>query len=150
MGAIRRLAMFGGGGLLGLAVGAAAAYLAAPQSGDELQRKVRARMQEAKLAGIEAERATQEELIHRYRMGVGDPGALEDVREQVRVEASQAAAAIGLGLNAPGALAAHEVGRRLTETHAVTAASAALPPGAAGSSPTPSGAGQPGAEPGKG
>lgn len=146
MGAIRRIAMFGGGGLLGLAAGVAAAYLAAPRSGDELKRQVKTRLQEAKLAGIEADRTKQEELIQRFRSGVGDPGALEDVREQTRVEASQAAAAIGLGLNAPGALVAHEVGRRMTESHAMTTPNPSVPPSdAAGTADTASAAaaGQP-------
>ena len=112
MGAAKRLVKLGSGGLLGAAVGTAVAILWAPQSGDELKGRIADRVRRARLAGAEAKAAKEDELIRKYRAEVEDPKALEDEEAKVRVEASQAVAAIGLGLNAPGALAAQETALR--------------------------------------
>ena len=108
MGAAKRLVKLGSGGLLGAAVGTAVAILWAPQSGDELKGRIADRVRRARLAGAEAKAAKEDELIRKYRAEVEDPKALQEEEAKVRVEASQAVAAIGLGLNAPGALAAQE------------------------------------------
>jgi gas vesicle protein len=112
MGAGKRLLKFGGGGLLGGAVGTAVAVLWAPQSGDELKGRIADLLQRARLAGAEAKAAKEDELITKFRAEVSDPEALRDEEAKVRVEAAQAVAAIGLGLNAPGALAAQETALR--------------------------------------
>ena len=46
-------------------------------------------------------------LIGKYRAATGMPAALEDDAARVRIERAEALRAVGLGLNAPGALAAH-------------------------------------------
>ena len=112
MGAAKRLMKFGIGGLLGAGVGAAIGILFAPQSGDELKEQMADRLREAQVAGAEAKAAKEEELIHKYRAEVGDPDALQHVETQARLQRSEAVAAIGLGLNAPGALAAQELAQR--------------------------------------
>ena len=112
MGTGKRLAKFGGGGLLGAAVGTAVAILWAPQSGDELKGRLSDRLRQARLAGAEAKAAKEEELIRKFRSEVSDPEALQDEVVKVQLEASEAVTAIGLGLNAPGALAAQEAALR--------------------------------------
>ncbi|CAA9557539.1 MAG: hypothetical protein AVDCRST_MAG19-1353 [uncultured Thermomicrobiales bacterium] len=112
MGAAKRILKFGGGGLLGGAVGTAVAILWAPQSGDELKGRLTDLVRRARLAGAEAQAAKEDELIAKFRGEVSDPEALRDEEAKVRVEAAQAVAAIGLGLNAPGALAAQETALR--------------------------------------
>lgn len=112
MGAAKRLLKFGGGGLLGGAVGTAVAILWAPQSGDELKGRLTDLVRRVRLAGAEAQAAKEDELIAKFRGEVSDPEALRDEEAKVRVRASQAVAAIGLGLNAPGALAAQETALR--------------------------------------
>jgi gas vesicle protein len=112
MGAAQRLLKFASGGLLGTAVGTAVAILWAPQSGDELRGRIADRVRRARLAGAEAKAAKEEQLIHKFRAEVEDPQALRDEEAKTRVEAAQAVAAIGLGLNAPGALAAQETALR--------------------------------------
>jgi gas vesicle protein len=106
MGAIKRLAKFTGGGVVGAAIGSVTATLLAPESGNELQRKLRERIQQAKLAGLTAKAETEEALIQRFRGRVNDPNALEDKRVQSHAEVAEAVRAVGLGLNAPGAIAA--------------------------------------------
>ncbi|HEY7035973.1 MAG TPA: YtxH domain-containing protein [Thermomicrobiales bacterium] len=108
MGAIKRLAKFTGGGVVGAAIGSVTATLLAPESGNELQRKLRERIQQAKLAGLTAKAETEEALIQRFRGRVNDPNALEDKRVQSHAEVAEAVRAVGLGLNAPGAIAAQE------------------------------------------
>ena len=114
MGAGKRLLKVASGGLLGTAVGTAVAMLWAPQSGDELKGRIADRLRRARLAGVEAKAAKEDELIRKYRAEVEDPSALRDEEAKVRLEASEAVAAIGLGLNAPGALAAQETALRAT------------------------------------
>ena len=114
MGTGKRLVKLGSGGLLGAAVGTAVAILWAPQSGDELKGRIADRVRRARLAGAEAKAAKEDELIRKYRTEVEDPDALREEETKARVEASQAVAAIGLGLNAPGALAAQETALRAT------------------------------------
>ena len=116
MGAGKRLMKFASGGLLGTAVGTAVAILWAPQSGDELKGRIADRVRRARLAGAEAKAAKEDELIRKYRAEVEDPDALRDEEAKVRLEASEAVAAIGLGLNAPGALAAQETALRGAQT----------------------------------
>ncbi len=108
MGTGKRLLKFGSGGLLGAAVGTAVAILWAPQSGDELKGRLADRLRQARLAGAEAKVAREDQLIRKFREEVEDPEALREEEAQARREAADAVAAIGLGLNAPGALAAQE------------------------------------------
>jgi len=76
MSAFARLARFGFGSAVGAAVGGAAAFLFAPQSGDELGGKVRQRLADARLAGAEAKAAKEHEMIERFRQVVNDGDAL--------------------------------------------------------------------------
>ena len=108
MGAMKRFAKFTGGSVIGAAVGAVTASVFAPDSGNDLQRRVRDRFRRAKLAGVMAQAEKEEEMIRRFRGSVGDPGALEDERKRVQAEVAEAVQSVGLGLNAPGAIAAQE------------------------------------------
>ena len=122
MGAGKRLVKFAGGGMLGAAVGTAVAILWAPQSGDELKGRASDRWRQARLAGAEAKAAKEEELIRKFRAEVSDPDALQDEAVKVRLEAAEAVSAIGalgLGLNAPGALAAQEAALRAAAPAAI-------------------------------
>lgn len=123
MGAGKRLVRFGSGSVLGAGIGAAAAILFAPQSGDEMTGRLLDRLRQARLAGAEAKAAKEDELIRKFRGEVDDPTALRDEEAKVRVEAAEAVAAVGLGLNAPGALAAQETVLRAADAGAV-----AVPP----------------------
>ena len=97
MGVLGRIGSFLLGGALGAGVGAAIAVLTAPQNGDEFRQGVERRVDQAKVAGLEAQVRTEEELIRRFRMETNDPEALRDTETQVRIETAQAIA--GLGLN---------------------------------------------------
>lgn len=108
MSAGRKFLSFVSGSLLGAAIGTAAAVLFAPRSGKELQGKLVDQWREIQLAGAEAKASKEDELIRKFRDEVDDPTALRDEEAKLRVEAAQAMAAIGLGLNAPGALASQE------------------------------------------
>ena len=99
---IGRIASFLAGGVFGAAVGAAAAYLIAPQSGNELRNEIEQRFDQARVAGLEAQARTEEELIRRFRTETGDADALRDEETQMRVETAQAIAELGLS---PTALA---------------------------------------------
>lgn len=112
MGTGRKFLNLAGGGLLGGAIGTAIAVLWAPQSGAELQGRISDRVRQATAAGGRAKIEKEEELIRKFRAEVEDPEALADEEAKIRVEASQAVAALGLGLNAPGALAAQETALR--------------------------------------
>lgn len=76
MGFVRRTARFGGGLVLGAAVGTAVSVLLAPQSGPELQGAARDRLEEAQRAGDEAELLETERLKREFRRAVNDPTAL--------------------------------------------------------------------------
>src|SRR5262245_39591183 len=92
---IGRIASFLAGGLFGAVVGAAAGMLAAPQSGEQLRRDLEQRVDQAKVAGLEAQTRTEEELIRRFRAETNDPDALRDEETQMRVETAQAIAEVG-------------------------------------------------------
>jgi gas vesicle protein len=57
MGVLGRIGAFLGGGLLGAGIGAVIATLVAPQSGDDLRREVDRRVDQVKVAGLEARSA---------------------------------------------------------------------------------------------
>lgn len=99
MGALGRIGAFIVGGALGAGVGAAVAMLTAPQSGDDFVESVERRIDQVKVAGLEAQTRTEEELIRRFRAETNDPAALRDQETQTRIETAQAIADIGL---APG------------------------------------------------
>ena len=111
MSATKRLLRFASGGLFGTAVGTAVAVLLAPQSGEELRGKISDRLRQAKLAGTEAKSIKEAALINKFREDVDDPEALAGEGTKARLAAAEqlgALGALGLGLNAPGALAAQE------------------------------------------
>jgi gas vesicle protein len=86
MGIINRTFKFTVGGLTGAALGATAALLLAPESGRDLQQKLRDRIRDAKYAGAQAKEAKENELIRKYRLEVNDSGALKESEEQSRAD----------------------------------------------------------------
>lgn len=92
MGVLGRIGAFLGGGLLGAGVGAVIATLVAPQSGEELRREVDRRVDQVKVAGLEAQVRTEEDLIRKFRAETGDPSALRDDETARRIAAAQAIA----------------------------------------------------------
>jgi gas vesicle protein len=100
MGMLGRLGAFIGGGILGAGVGAAIAVLNAPQSGDDLRKDVARRADLIKLAGVEAQTRTEEELIRQFRAQVNDPNALRDDETQLKVEAARSIADLGINASA--------------------------------------------------
>ena len=96
MGMLGRIGAFLAGGALGAGVGAAIAMLTAPQSGDQFRSGVERRVDQVKMAGLEAQAQTEEELIRRFRAETGDPAALRDESTQIRIETAQAIAGLGL------------------------------------------------------
>lgn len=100
MGMFGRIGSFVAGGALGAGVGAAIAFLTAPQSGDQFRQDVERRVDQVKMAGIEAQARTEEELIRRFRDETGDAGALRDEATQARIETARAIADLGLPLAA--------------------------------------------------
>jgi hypothetical protein len=96
MALIGRIGAFVAGGLFGAGVGAGIAMLVAPQSGNELVDEVERRVDQAKLAGLEAQARTEEELIRRFRAETGDPNALRDQETMTRVGTAQAIADLGM------------------------------------------------------
>jgi gas vesicle protein len=96
MGMFGRLGAFIGGGLLGAGVGAAIAVLNAPQAGDDLRKGVVRRVDLVKMAGVEAQARTEEEMIRHFRAQVNDPNALRDDETQLRVEAARSIADLGI------------------------------------------------------
>jgi gas vesicle protein len=96
MGVLGRIGSFLAGGAFGAALGAGIAMLTAPQSGDELREEIEHRVDQAKVAGLEAQTRTEEELIRRFRAEIGDSDALRDEETQMRVETAQAIADVGL------------------------------------------------------
>jgi hypothetical protein len=109
MGALKRVASFGTGGVLGFLVGAAVSTLTAPQSGGELRSRLRERAGEVKAAGDAAQAAVEAELIGRFRSDVDDPQALAPEAERATLRRSRALSALGLGLGAQGAYATQEM-----------------------------------------
>ncbi len=105
MGMLGRLGAFVGGGLLGAGVGVAIAVLNAPQSGDDLKKDVARRVDLVKMAGVEAQARTEEEMIRHFRAQVNDPNALRDDETQLKVGAARSIA--DLGINAAAGQAAH-------------------------------------------
>jgi gas vesicle protein len=91
MSAFTRLVKFGLGGAVGAAIGGAAAYFFAPQSGNELTGKIQARVAEAKLAGAEAQAQTEQAMINRFRATVNDPAALTAEEMSARSAVAKAA-----------------------------------------------------------
>lgn len=96
MGILGRLGAFVGGGILGAGVGAAIAVLNAPQSGDALRKDVARRVDLVKMAGVEAQVQTEEEMIRHFRTQVNDPNALRDDETQLKVEAARSIAELGI------------------------------------------------------
>jgi gas vesicle protein len=86
MGAFKKAAKFGLGGLIGSALGLAGGLLAAPASGSETQRKLRERIDSAKIAGVEAQASKERELITRFRAGTDDKTALADAEAESRAK----------------------------------------------------------------
>ena len=84
MGAVRRLVRFAAGGLAGATLGGAAAFLLAPESGEDLRNRLRERLRQVRLAGLEAQAAKTEELVRRFRDTVNDPGALTETEIEAR------------------------------------------------------------------
>ena len=83
MAAGKRWMAFGGGSLLGAAIGAAVAGLLAPQRGAELQRQTRALIDEARREGDRAAEETRQALASRFRGRVNDPTALKGTGAEV-------------------------------------------------------------------
>ena len=96
MGMLSRIGAFLTGGILGAGVGAAIAMLVAPRSGDEFREEFERTVDQVKVAGLEAQARTEEEMIRRFRAETGDPDALRDQETQVRVGTAQAIADLGL------------------------------------------------------
>ena len=110
MGMVERLVKFGVGSVIGAGIGAAVGTLTAPDDGESFQASIRRRLRDAKDAGTQAQADKQAELIRRYRGVVEDPGALVD--EAPPQSRAEAVVAMGLGLNAPGAIAAQQAADR--------------------------------------
>lgn len=96
MGELGRIGSFIAGGLLGAGVGAIVGTLTAPQSGAKFRGDLERRVDQVKVAGLEAQARTEEEMIRRFRAETGDPTALRDEEALLRVEAAQAMADVGL------------------------------------------------------
>lgn len=105
MGLIKSAAKLGLGLATGGAIGAAVASLTAPDDPTSKRYRIRQHFRDARQAGNDAKRVKQDELKNRYRRDVGDWEAFEDVVEH-KSSAADAVTALGLGLNAPGAIAA--------------------------------------------
>jgi len=115
MGVFGRIMAFGAGGALGAAVGAVVAQAMATQSGEELKRKVRARVETIQAAGDAAAAEAEQHLIEKYRAETADPLALSADAQRIAVKKSKALESLGLGLNAQGAIAAQQARDRAGE-----------------------------------
>jgi gas vesicle protein len=82
MGFVKRVVVFGVGGIVGGGIGAAVASLLAPQSGEKLQASVAEMMNEARAAGDAAKAETEREMIARFRDKVNDPTAFTGTASQ--------------------------------------------------------------------
>lgn len=116
MGTGKRILSFGGGGVVGFLVGAGIAKLVSAQRGDELRASIDAKIDEIKAIGDAAQAATEQRLIARFRGDVDDPTALAPEAQRADVQRSRAMQALGLGLNAPGAIAAQHARDRAGES----------------------------------
>jgi gas vesicle protein len=114
MSMISKIAKFGLGIVAGGAIGAAVGTLTAPEEGDSLRRKLKMHFVKAKEAGDDAKATKQAQLITRFRKDVGDFDALEDEIDH-RLSKTDAVLAMGLGLNAPGAIASQQAALRDTD-----------------------------------
>ena len=114
MAVIKKLAKFGIGIVTGGAIGAAVGTLTAPDEGDSLRRRMKQHLVNARQAGDEARAAKQAQLISRFREDVGDVDALEDKVDHT-LSTTDAVLAMGLGLNAPGAIASQQAALRDTD-----------------------------------
>ena len=112
MGVIKRTVKFTAGGITGAVIGGVAALILATESGRDLRQSLRDRLRRAKLAGAEAKAERENELIRKFRAEVNDQEALKEVEAQAREARDQAVVALGLGFNAPGAIAAQEIDRK--------------------------------------
>jgi gas vesicle protein len=111
MALMKRLAKFGIGLVAGGAVGAAVGTLTAPEDGESFRSRMRRHVSEARRAGDEARATKQAELISQYRKDVGDHDALEEEVDHT-LSTTDAVLAMGLGLNAPGAIASQQAALR--------------------------------------
>ncbi len=116
MGAGKRILSLGGGGAIGFLIGAGVAKLVAAQRGDDLRASFAAEVDEVKAIGEAAQAATEQRLIARFRDDVDDPTALQPEAQQADMLRSRAMQALGLGLNAPGAIAAQHARDRAGES----------------------------------
>jgi gas vesicle protein len=111
MALIKRLAKFGLGIATGGAIGAAVGTLTAPDEGESLRRRVKQHFADAKQAGEDAKARAQANLITKYRQDVGNFDALDAVVDHSQSR-TDAMLAMGLGLNAPGAIAAKQAAHK--------------------------------------
>jgi gas vesicle protein len=84
---VKRIVVFGLGGIVGGGIGAAVASLMAPQSGEELQGTVQRVKSEAMAAGDAARTQTREAMIQRFRDKVNDQSAFTGKSKEQIVEA---------------------------------------------------------------
>jgi gas vesicle protein len=103
MGVLSRAFKFALGAAAGAGVGATAALLLAPESGQDLQRKLRERIRAARLAGEEAKAKKEAELIRKFRGEVSDPGALREVEAELAEDLTRVQ--LEKGASAPNAIA---------------------------------------------
>jgi gas vesicle protein len=87
MGFIKRVAVFGIGGIVGSGIGAAVASFLAPQSGQQLQQSVTDLIGEAKVAGEQAQAETEARLKQRFREQVNDPAAFTGANSKEAIDA---------------------------------------------------------------
>ncbi len=83
MAAGKRLLAFGGGSLLGAAIGAAVAGMLAPQRGEELQQRTRSFVDDVRSEGDRAAEETRQALTARFQARVNDPNALQGTGGEV-------------------------------------------------------------------
>ena len=107
MALMQKLAKFGIGIATGGAIGAAIGTLTAPADGETFRHRLRKHFANAKSAGETVKTAKETELIRRYREDVGDSTAMDDELPPT-MSRSDAVLAMGLGLNAPGAIASRQ------------------------------------------
>jgi gas vesicle protein len=89
MGLISGMTKFGKGGVLGAAIGVAAAVLFAPGSGKETRDALADRIQRTRKAGVEARAEVERDLINRFR---GTVHSSEALTEEQKASAAEYAA----------------------------------------------------------